>query len=216
MPRVSQFDQAPIIALAQAGVSQGAIAALVGHTRKSVRRWIKAYQQEARLEDASHARRQRGTTEQQDMLIVAAIIDNTFLTLRQLKTELRLSVSDRTIARRLRCAGLKCRVACRKPLLSQEHRQLRLEFAERYAGWRDDQWKLVVFTDEASFSSKWDQRLQVWRPVCMRYKYVNFLKVLFYHESNIHNYILLYYILLYYVVFLSNIYASVHLSTQPQ
>ncbi|KAG0445405.1 hypothetical protein HPB47_015718 [Ixodes persulcatus] len=73
MPRVSQFDRARIIALAQACVSQGAIAALVGHTRKSVRRWIKAYQLEARLEDASHARRPRSTTEQQDMLIVAAI-----------------------------------------------------------------------------------------------------------------------------------------------
>ncbi|KAG0417062.1 hypothetical protein HPB47_005924 [Ixodes persulcatus] len=168
MLRVSQFDRARIIALAQAGVSQGAIAALVGHTRKSVRRWIKAYQQDARLEDASHARHSRGTTEQQDVLIVAAIVGKPFLTLRQLKTELRLSVSDRTIARRLRCAGLKCHVACRKPLLSQEHRQLHLKFAERYAGWRDDQWKLVVFNVEASFSSKWDQRQQVWRPVCMR------------------------------------------------
>ncbi|KAG0443906.1 hypothetical protein HPB47_014400, partial [Ixodes persulcatus] len=66
--RSTPFNRARIIALAKAGLSQAAIAAVVGHARKSLRKWIKAYRQKRRTADASHARRPRATTEHQDML----------------------------------------------------------------------------------------------------------------------------------------------------
>jgi transposase len=45
------------------------------------------------------------------------------------------------------------RVATKKPLLTEEHRKARLEWAEKYKDWRFDEWCCVVWTDEASFTT---------------------------------------------------------------
>lgn len=73
-----------------------------------------------------------------------------------------LSVS--TIRRRLHEAGLKNQIAAQKTLLEQSHRDQRMEFASVVESWTPENWRAVVFTDEASFCTRWNQERKVWRP----------------------------------------------------
>lgn len=57
-----------------------------------------------------------------------------------------------TIRRALHAAGLKRYRRRKKPRLSKQHIRERLLFAKRYAGWTAEDWRCVVFSDEAKFS----------------------------------------------------------------
>ncbi|KAH6933857.1 hypothetical protein HPB50_018612 [Hyalomma asiaticum] len=73
-------------------------------------------------------------------------------------------VSNTTVKRRLYAAGLKFRTAVQKPIVSAANRQKRLDFARQHLQWTEEHWAKVVFTDESSFTTRWDQRQRVWRP----------------------------------------------------
>ncbi|KAH7958745.1 hypothetical protein HPB49_004401 [Dermacentor silvarum] len=49
-------------------------------------------------------------------------------------------------------------------MLDERHRNERLEFASAVESWCPNNWRAVVFTDEASFCTRWDQQRRVRRP----------------------------------------------------
>ncbi|KAH7955934.1 hypothetical protein HPB52_005159 [Rhipicephalus sanguineus] len=100
-----------------------------------------------------------------DSLIVACAVVDPFLDANEIRRELQLDVSPSTIKRRLRQGGLQGCVAAQKPHLTERQRQLRLEFARAVEDWTKDEWHEVIFTDEATFSTRWDQQRRVWRPI---------------------------------------------------
>ncbi|KAH7982801.1 hypothetical protein HPB52_007194 [Rhipicephalus sanguineus] len=55
------------------------------------------------------------------------------------------------------------RVAAKKPLLSGQNKIARLRFANDHRSWSVCDWKSVVFSDESTFSTRWDQQQRVWR-----------------------------------------------------
>ncbi|KAL1436917.1 hypothetical protein MTO96_049214 [Rhipicephalus appendiculatus] len=59
------------------------------------------------------------------------------------------------------------RMAVQKPIVSGVNKQKRLGFAREHLQWTEEHWAKVVFTDESSFTTRWDQRL--WRPQNCRY-----------------------------------------------
>ncbi|KAH6941459.1 hypothetical protein HPB50_018217 [Hyalomma asiaticum] len=71
---------------------------------------------------------------------------------------------ETTAKRRLAEAALRKRVACRKPLIRKTNQTKRLQFARDHENWTTSDWENVVFTDESSFTTRWDQRQRVWRP----------------------------------------------------
>ncbi|KAH6928445.1 hypothetical protein HPB50_016592 [Hyalomma asiaticum] len=62
--------------------------------------------------------------------------------------------------------GLKSRTAEQKVLLRTANKDKRLQFAQRHAGWIEQDWKKVIFTDESSFTTSWDQKTRIRRPDC--------------------------------------------------
>ncbi|KAH6943830.1 hypothetical protein HPB50_000124 [Hyalomma asiaticum] len=68
-----------------------------------------------------------------------------------------------TIRRRLREAALRSRIAARKPHLTCANKTARLKFAVDHHSWRVEDWKYVIFSDESTFSSRWDQQKRAWR-----------------------------------------------------
>ena len=86
-----------------------------------------------------------------DTAIAGIAFVDPFITPRQLKRDHELDVSSRTIDRRLIEAGLHGRVAHHNLLFTDEHRRKRLSFANGYAGWSDEKWDTVLFTDEKTF-----------------------------------------------------------------
>ncbi|KAH9360292.1 hypothetical protein HPB48_005744 [Haemaphysalis longicornis] len=92
------------------------------------------------------------------------------LTSKQIKCELDLSASTKTVRRRLHDVRLRNCVPARKPKLSEANKLARLLFAEDHATWTAEDWSCVLFTDESTFSSRWDQRQRIWRAVNTRYE----------------------------------------------
>ncbi|KAH7932389.1 hypothetical protein HPB52_024659 [Rhipicephalus sanguineus] len=74
-----------------------------------------------------------------------------------------------TIRSRMREAGLMNSVAAQKPHLTTKQRGERLNFARAFEHWTAEEWREVIFTDESTFSTRWDQQQRVWRPLNSRY-----------------------------------------------
>lgn len=57
-------------------------------------------------------------------------------------------VSVTTVRRRLREAGLLARKLIKRPALKKEHIKGRLQFVKKYKEWTEDDWAMVVWSDE--------------------------------------------------------------------
>lgn len=163
MARVPEEERWKIAQYSLKGYSQRSIGALVNRPLKTVNRIIQAFSKEGRLCDAPHRRRPRATTEDEDALMVAAVVENPFQSARQVREQLDVDASLATVRRRLRSAGLRNSVAARKPLVTASNKKARLQFAEAHASWTADDWGRVIFSDESTFTTRQDQRMRVWR-----------------------------------------------------
>ena len=60
-----------------------------------------------------------------------------------------VSSSSRTVRRRLNDAGLYGRVAQKKPLLTDHHTLIRLNWAKEHKNWSVHDWNEVILSDES-------------------------------------------------------------------
>lgn len=83
-----------------------------------------------------------------------------------------ISVSARTVRRRLDDMGLFGRVAVKKPLISKKNRMARFKFAQDHLTWSYQKWNTVLFSDESKFQLFGsDGRRYVRRPKGTRYSH---------------------------------------------
>ena len=61
-------------------------------------------------------------------------------------------LSTQTIQNSLKKEDLVARVKVKKPFLSAKHRKARMEFAEKYEHWTEEDWARVMFTDETKIN----------------------------------------------------------------
>lgn len=163
-PRLTHEERRAIVLMGRT-MTQRSICAATGRPKATVSRVLQAYYREGRICDAPRASVGRKTTATEDQLIVGAASENPFLSAREIRDEVGVgNVSVSTIRRRLHEAGLKNQIAVQKTLLEQRHRDQRMEFASVVESWTPENWRAVIFTDEASFCTRWDQERKVWRP----------------------------------------------------
>ncbi|XP_044765377.1 uncharacterized protein LOC123321711 [Coccinella septempunctata] len=125
---------AKAVALADAGFSQRRIGRLLGYPRTTIQESIRRYRN-----TASEAR-------------------NRLFEVRN------ISVSLRTIRRRLAERDFRAYRPARVPELATVHRRARLEFAREHINWTSEQWKAVLFTDESRIALRHpDGRQRVYR-----------------------------------------------------
>ncbi|KAH6945845.1 hypothetical protein HPB50_010264 [Hyalomma asiaticum] len=124
---------------------------------------FKAFRDDRRLWNLPRGHRQWATDSAKDLLIVQAAKEAPFTTARQIKDSLNLSGSMSTIRRRLHEKGLRSRLPAQKPGHSEANKLARLGYAQEHAAWTVDDWRCVIFTDESTFSTRWDQRQRIWR-----------------------------------------------------
>ncbi|KAH7986707.1 hypothetical protein HPB52_024792 [Rhipicephalus sanguineus] len=160
----STLDERRAITVMGRTMSQKAISAATGRPLPTVNRVLRAFYEEGRLADAVRRRPERAPTDEEDRLIVAASVENPFLTAREIRDILGLDVSTETIRRRLHSAAIKSRIAAQRTQLEQTQKQQRMDFASVVENWTPNNWRAVVFSDEATFCTRWDQRQRVWRP----------------------------------------------------
>ncbi|KAH9372005.1 hypothetical protein HPB48_000573 [Haemaphysalis longicornis] len=158
-PRLT-LPERKAIALMGRTMSQRDISVATGRPVPTVNRIVQAFTKEGRLADAPRFRPPRATTHEEDRLIVATAVDNPFLSAREIRDMLGLDISAQLIRSRLHEADIKGRMAAQKTQLEAKHRDQRMEFED----WAADNWRAVVFSDEAAFCTCWDQHKWVWRP----------------------------------------------------
>ncbi|KAH7943020.1 hypothetical protein HPB52_004003 [Rhipicephalus sanguineus] len=158
MARVPEDERLRIVELYTKEYSQRAVAAMVKRPLKTVNRIIQAFRDENRIKDAPRKPRPRVTTQEDDMNIVAYVADNPRASVSEIRQCFQLTASKTTVKRRLAEAGLKSRMAVQKPLLTNVNKSKRLSFTQRHEAWSPDDWGRVVFSDECTFTTKWDQR----------------------------------------------------------
>uniref|UniRef100_A0A0C9SE54 Putative transposable element n=1 Tax=Amblyomma americanum TaxID=6943 RepID=A0A0C9SE54_AMBAM len=163
MPRISEERRRQIVNLHLQGYSHRAISAIVGCTRSSTLRIVHAYREEGRIGDAFRSGRARVTTDFEDLMIVAALVDEPFLSTADIKRELNLKASENVIRLRLQEAGLACWNGNTRLSLTPAYKAMRLKFATKHSSWTAEQWQRVVFTNESTICCKWDKSKHSWR-----------------------------------------------------
>lgn len=124
------------------------------HIRKSrgfVRKWIEQYKREKNVNDQPNVKPNRASSPKQDKRIVKLFDENPGMTLRQGVERLRrlkIDVSRSTLKRRLDIAGVCYRSTVKKPLLTENQKKKRIDWAKENL---TTDWSKVIYTDESSF-----------------------------------------------------------------
>ncbi|GFV29362.1 transposable element Tcb1 transposase [Trichonephila clavipes] len=112
--------------------------------------------------------RPRGTTPADDRYIVLQARRNRRQTAGEIARHTTQAtgrpISRSTVARRLHGGGLFARLPVRCVPLTPAHRRRRSLWCREHRNWRDNEWGLVLFTDESRFSLSSDShRILIWR-----------------------------------------------------
>lgn len=152
-----------IITLYKENYSRYDIARKIPCSLNTVGHWIRRYEFNHSVEDIEREGRPRCTDEETDEKMIELAEERKFITPKQIKNELSLDCSSRTVRRRLDEVGLHGRIAQREFPFTDEIIRKRKSFAEGYLNWTIDQWDAVVFSDEThvelgTHSQVWVQR----------------------------------------------------------
>ena len=155
--RFSETQKGQISGLVDAGWGPRSIAAHFNWSYSSVQRYVSEYKAHGKFTPrASNSGRKRATTVQTDRLIVRSVLgspEKRRASSEAIAADLSaggVSVSARTVRRRLNESGLRSRVAVKKPLLRAVNAQKRLAWAQKHLNWTAQDWSKVLWTDESS------------------------------------------------------------------
>lgn len=126
-----------------------------GCHRSSVSRFLKKYDSTGNIKALPKGRPKRKTTAAQDRILRRIAVKNRFKSRREIRAEMKkqvgVNISVRTIGNRLAEFGLHSYTAVKKPLLTKKMKKNRLKFAKKYLNWTSDDWSRVLFSDESKF-----------------------------------------------------------------
>lgn len=159
----------------QAGVSYRQVANRFGVHRSTIFRLHQRYRTTGTVRDRPRPGPRRVTSARQDVNIRLQHIANRFRvpaeTARTIPGRRNPTISARTVRRRLRAAGLRCRRPYRGPRLLPRHRIARRRWAAAHARWRLNRWDNVMFSDETKVMiDSSDRRQRVYRLRGERYR----------------------------------------------
>ena len=144
-----------VFALSREDIKQGAIAARVGLTRATVNRILKRHSATWSLVPGKSSGASRKTTPRQDRALLRMVRQDRFLSARALTSWMRnlhgMRAGRTTVNNRLLSRGYRIYRPTTKPLLTANHRRLRLEWAQRWRNLTVAHWQHVIFGDESRF-----------------------------------------------------------------
>lgn len=166
--RLSNEQRLRAIGQIEAGRSFKDIAADLGVHRSTICRLNHKYRETGSVNDLPRPGQPRVTTARQDRAIRLAHLRNRFTTATETA---RVTpgrhlphICARTVIRRLREFGLRCRRPYHGARLTRVHRQNRVRWATLHARWRLNQWRNVLFSDETKVMvDSSDKRKHVYR-----------------------------------------------------
>jgi transposase len=158
------MQRSAIVTLHHVGLSVTQIAQMTLCSAPTIRRWINRFVECNSLSDAQRSGRPNVTSDTNVQSIVSLAEEERFITPKQIKAEFRMSVSTRTVRRRLNEVGLFGRMARVSYPFTQEHIDKRLAFVESYGEWDETKWDTVLFSDETHIYVGGEGQVWVQRP----------------------------------------------------
>jgi transposase len=153
-----------IVTLRSAGWQVKIIAEHTGHKLDTVYRTLRNFDSRNTVERLEGSGRPKKLNDRDVRTLVKHAKANRRATLGDITNSLPTNVSERTVRRTLHANGINSRIAKKKPYLSAVHRKKRLDFAKNHQSWSLEQWRKVVWTDEASVElGKNSRTVRVWR-----------------------------------------------------
>jgi transposase len=143
-------------------MSNGDISRYLRISESTVRRWLERYETSGDVQVIEKSGRKRSTTEKPDGVIQSVVAQHSTESAKQIAFRLSkkgIKISETTLRRRLKEAGIQSMKPTSKPLLTNGHIQKRLQWAIQH---QHVNWNHVVFTDESSFHMKHVIR-RVWK-----------------------------------------------------
>ena len=126
--------------------------------KNTVNKWINRYTKNESIKRLSGSGRKRKTTKDDDLIIIKSIDDTKIVTVDDININLKINninISNSTIKNRLKEENYIYRNPIKKPLLTENHKQLRLWWAlEHY----NVDWKKVRFSDESIIRKKFNMK----------------------------------------------------------
>ena len=123
-----------------------------GVSFSGVRKLCARFQMTGSVENQPGKGRKRTTTPRTDRRIIRLSLNDRKATSNEIKRMLDLKVSNRTVRRRLVCAGLRARIPRIKPFLNFKQRQKRVAWAKEHVNWTIEDWSKVIWSDETRIS----------------------------------------------------------------
>ncbi|KAK3108567.1 hypothetical protein FSP39_010793 [Pinctada imbricata] len=166
MPRLGFEQRNIIIGRLQAGESQNFLANLYNVSQSTISRLWNSFLQSGSTSDRQRQGRPRVTSAAQDHFIQLCHLRNRFSTATSTASAVpgNLRISDQTVRNRLREAGIRARRPVRAVVLTQRHRQNRLQWCQAHNIWPQQHWRNVWFSDESRFLlHRADGRSRVYR-----------------------------------------------------
>jgi len=143
------------------GLTPRALFAKEGVVRGSLYHIVKRYEKQKSGRSLPRSGRPRKLDDRAVRKILRSIANDPFVTLKKIKVEAELDVSERTISRELIRRGIMHSRALRRPKLTEEHAAKRLAFARAYVGKPSSWWRRVVVSDESTVARGQGER-QLW------------------------------------------------------
>ena len=125
-------ERTAIVTLHKLGWLHKDIALRIPCSEKTVSRWVRRWEEERSLADAARSGRPRCTDEDTDVAMEGFAEEKKFVTPRDIRRELQLHCSARTVRRRLDEVNLFGRVAREADSYDERTRTLRLSFARGF------------------------------------------------------------------------------------
>jgi len=112
-----------------------------------VRKNWKKYQEIGTVADKYGRKRKRKTNPVEDRRIIREMKINPTVTSRVIRKNVQLNISERTVRRRLRDAGLRNSFALQHPFIQKANKIKRLAFAKKYVDKPVNIWKKILWSD---------------------------------------------------------------------
>lgn len=141
--------------------------------RTTINSFLKRFQERGSAENHSRPVRPRKISLTGTRWLKRAALTETKLSLQQFKSVCNISVSTRTIQRRLREEGIQKWRAVKRALLTENHAKDRLRWAKEHQHWTLEDWAKVIWSDESTVKKDSDTRtVWIWRHQDKKEKYI--------------------------------------------
>ena len=172
---LTEFEKGMIVAFREVGWTYEQISKRIEKPKSTIADFFLNYKKRGFFERKSGSGRKRATTSRQDTDLVIKAKRRRVATAKELKNELDLNISSRTIRKRLNDAGFYSFFSVKKPFISKKNQKSRLAFAKKYVKKDLTFWRKVLWSDESPFVLRFNGKIRVWRlpheryaPYCMR------------------------------------------------